>query len=221
MLRYLWAFVALAALASCDNSSRDPRARCYGPGKVYRAGDTFQNDCNTCTCNEDGSITCTEMGCGPTCTHEGQGYNAGDSFPAGDGCNLCTCMSSGAVSCTEAVCGKSCMYDNQEYEPGETFTATDGCNTCTCYTDGSVGCTEIDCNCNPATEWWRHYESMVESECALLDFMCPPNTVRFDNPCGCGCEQDASCQQTYDCTPPNMCDIPMIQADCPYSEILQ
>jgi hypothetical protein len=61
----------------------------------------------------------------------------------------------------------------------------------------------------------------LAADCALIDFVCPTNTIRFDNTCGCGCEQDSACAQSYDCTPPNMCDVAMLQADCPYSQIMQ
>lgn len=217
----LLAVIGALVLFDCDNNERDRRAQCFGPGRIYHAGDTYQDGCNTCVCNDDGSITCTDQDCTPTCEHEGKSYQVGESFPLGDGCNLCTCMASGEVECTGVMCGKNCIYAGVEYAPGDTFPALDGCNTCDCYSDGTVGCTERACPCDPVMEWWRHYETTMASECALLDFMCPANTTRFDNTCGCGCEQASSCAKSYDCTPPNMCDVPQIQADCPYSTIVQ
>jgi hypothetical protein len=122
-----------------DDACRDPN------GNDLVVGETFQNGCNTCTCNEDGSVACTEMGCASVCEQNGTQYGAGESFPAGDGCNLCQCMSSGEISCTAAACGSTCVYDSTVYQAGDSFPATDGCNTCSCSMDGSVLCTEIAC----------------------------------------------------------------------------
>jgi hypothetical protein len=226
MLRTLLVLVlalvtAATAASGCSSVERPPyRKRCYGPDKAYYAGDTFNVDCNTCTCNGDGSISCTEAACA-VCEQDGNGYQAGESFPAGDGCNLCTCQPDSSIVCTTVACIAPCFYDGMEHQPGDTFPALDGCNTCTCEDEGVVSCTELACACDPATEWWRHYESLDPRACALLDFTCPDNTMRFDNACGCGCEQDRACAETYDCTPPSTCDIPQLQADCPYSEIIQ
>ena len=41
----------------------------------------------------------------PLCTYGGEGYGAGDTFPALDGCNTCSCEAGGAVTCTEFPCG--------------------------------------------------------------------------------------------------------------------
>jgi hypothetical protein len=38
------------------------------------------------------------------CDYGGVAYQAGDSFPAGDGCNTCVCDADGAVACTEMFC---------------------------------------------------------------------------------------------------------------------
>jgi len=225
MLRHAWPLALVLGItlsSGCDNDADRRGRRCFGPdNNIYYMGETFNNGCNSCVCNEDGSISCTDVECTTTCTHENQTYDVGESFPAGDGCNLCTCMSNGAVECTTAVCGQNCTYAGTEYSPGDTFDALDGCNTCECYTDGNVGCTELACACNPTTEWWREYMSTMPQQCTMLDFMCPTNTTRFDNTCGCGCEQDSACAESYDCTPPNPCDVMQIQTDCPYSEIIQ
>ncbi len=36
---------------------------CNYHGNTYKVGNTFSSGCNSCTCGEDGSITCTEMYC--------------------------------------------------------------------------------------------------------------------------------------------------------------
>ncbi len=44
--------------------------------------------------------------CGPgeVCEYNGETYDVGETFPAGDGCNTCTCMEGGEVACTEIAC---------------------------------------------------------------------------------------------------------------------
>jgi hypothetical protein len=195
---------------------------CEVDGVMHAPGDTFPAGCNTCTCMEDGNVACTDMAC--TCEYQGQTYSQGESFPAGDGCNTCTCdpEGSGEAMCTLMAC-PGCVYAGEGHVPGETFPALDGCNTCTCQPDGTVSCTEIACPCDPAAEWWREYMSQDAQECLLLDFGCPPNTVRFDNQCGCGCEQDATCPQYLDCMPPAQCTPEQIQEftdQCPYSQVV-
>jgi hypothetical protein len=57
---------------------------------------------------------------------------------------------------------------------------------------------------------------------AVIDFMCQPYTTRFENACGCGCEQHLACPDWFDCMPsPGLpaCDTNQIKIDCPYSGI--
>nr|XP_022312433.1 kielin/chordin-like protein [Crassostrea virginica] len=81
------------------------------------------------------------------CNYQGQEYNVGQKFPAGDGCNTCVCKSSGRVSCSDNTC--FCTYNGQKYNVGQSFPAGDGCNTCTCGSDGQVACTEKFCHHPP------------------------------------------------------------------------
>ena len=39
-----------------------------------------------------------------TCEWNGETYQVGDTFPAGDGCNSCHCNEDGEVSCTLLAC---------------------------------------------------------------------------------------------------------------------
>ncbi len=192
---------------------------CPYEGGYLSPGDQVQSPdgCNMCTCMDDGTLACTDMGC-VTCDYQGQTFTPGDTFPAGDGCNMCSCMDDGSIACTAMAC-PICVYEGAEHQPGESFPSIDGCNTCTCMDDGTVSCTEIACPCDPPNEWWREYASLDAQECLLLDFACPANTLRFDNACGCGCEQDASCPQFFDCMPPAQCDVQALMEQCPYSEI--
>lgn len=192
----------------------------YG-GKTYQYGQMFQalDGCNLCTCGE--LIACTMLICGePLCSYDNMSYVAGMTFPATDGCNTCTCLNNGQVSCTEIACAPVCTYASEEYKAGETFPANDGCNTCSCTAAGVVSCTTMTCACDPSAEWWRHYVSTDPAECQLIDFGCPPNTMGFENGCGCGCQQDPACPEYYDCMPPAMCDVQKIMETCPYSGIV-
>jgi hypothetical protein len=178
------------------------------------------NGCNSCLCNADGSITCDAAVCAVGCEYGGQTYQPGQAFPAGDGCNVCSCGSDGQVGCTNAACGGSCVYAGIQRAAGESFGALDGCTTCTGEESGAVSCTEKACACDPMNEWWRQYETTVPAECAVIDYTCPTNTTTFENSCGCGCEQDSACAESYDCAPPNQCDVAQLQADCPFSQII-
>ncbi|XP_052683363.1 kielin/chordin-like protein [Crassostrea angulata] len=88
------------------------KVRCTKPvtckganGKVYKVGESFKVDCNTCSCRSDGRIVCTLIDCRKKCKYYGKVYTEGDRFPARDGCNTCTCKYDGSVSCTEIACG--------------------------------------------------------------------------------------------------------------------
>lgn len=186
----------------------------YG-GNYYNPGDTWtaSDGCNQCTCGGDLSVACTETDCAPMCEYNGQYYAPGESWKP-DACNTCYCDQNGQSACTGAYCPPECTYAGTTYQVGESFPALDGCNTCTC-TDGGIVCTKVACSCDPTTEWWRDYVSTSVNECALIDFACPENTTGFQNACGCGCEQDASCPQTIDCQPPTDCT--ELKKKCPYS----
>jgi hypothetical protein len=73
-----------------------------------------------------------------------------------------------------------------------------------CYERTSCGLT-ITClvaECYPPAEYNRVYYS--EEGCNTLDEPCTlPNTKAFENACGCGCEQDASCPAHLNCVHPN------------------
>ncbi|MCA9594618.1 MAG: hypothetical protein KC776_14940 [Myxococcales bacterium] len=200
--------VACTLLACVDGCSYDGKS--HQPGESFPATD----GCNQCTCNANGSVSCTEKACATTCEYQGKTYVAGQSFPAGDGCNECFCQDNGKVSCTLAICAQTCSYAGKEYKDGESFPSLDGCNTCTC-TSGGVGCTKKACACDPSKEWWRKYYTPAECKAGV---QCPGYTTPFTNSCGCGCEQDASCPEWFDCMPPSPCD-PDQMKQCPYSGV--
>jgi Pacifastin inhibitor (LCMII) len=56
----------------------------------------------------DDGIPCSEetLHCssGPSCTYDGGSYQAGQTFPAGDGCNTCSCSPVGSIGCSKLAC---------------------------------------------------------------------------------------------------------------------
>lgn len=194
-----------ACVAGCTYDGVD-----HPPGASFPASD----GCNTCTCDPSGSgnVGCTKIAC--------HGCEPGAEFPADDGCNSCTCDADGNLLCTDVFCAEGCTQDGIDYKPGESFPSPDGCNTCTCTVDGAIACTERACACDPEAEWWRSYVADSPEQCQVIDFICPENTDYFGNACGCGCEQDASCPEYFNCMPPEPCDVEAIQARCPYSQIV-
>lgn len=60
------------ALLPCD----PPEQGCNYQGKLYQVGESFPaaDGCNTCSCEADGSIGCTEIGCSNTCQSLGDQY---------------------------------------------------------------------------------------------------------------------------------------------------
>lgn len=191
----------------------------YGGGVAFPGESVPADDgCNTCICQHDGTLACTDMAC-VRCEYQGVLYSPGDTFPAGDGCNSCGCLEDGSVACTLVACPETCTYAGVEHQVGASFPALDGCNTCSCQAGGGVSCTEIACACEPANEWWHEYTSLDAQACLAINVACPINTVRFDSACGCGCEQDASCPEYFNCMPPAECDEQALLEQCPYSGI--
>jgi hypothetical protein len=188
----------------------------YWPGEIFPAGD----GCNNCMCMESGEVACTDEDCSVVCAMKGVVYQPGDVFAADDGCNTCTCEDDGTISCTELDCTvEECTYAGVTYKKGATFAALDGCNQCICGSGGAFECTEVACPCDAENEWYRDYIGDSPEMCATIKFACPENTTYFGNACGCGCEQNLSCPQWFNCMPPAQCDPDEIKKTCPYSGI--
>ncbi|MEM6293261.1 MAG: hypothetical protein AAGA54_18460 [Myxococcota bacterium] len=171
----LFVAFALFGAGACDLPDKDigdesetAAADSGTPGDACEPGETVPaaDGCNTCTCDDDGALACTEIACEPDC-------EPGTTVPAGDGCNTCLCNEDGSLSCTEIGCDPGSCEDGDEMpagdgcntctcdggdwicttigcapgdcEPGTTVDAPDGCNTCECLDDGTLACTEIAC----------------------------------------------------------------------------
>ena len=102
------------------------------------------------------------------CSYNGEEYEIGEKFPAGDDCNDCFCEKGGIVSCTEKACLSSsseddkvssskddeessssdkegtCTYLGTSYKVGDFFKDLLSCNQCSCTDDG-VACDDADC----------------------------------------------------------------------------
>ena len=171
----------------------------------YNAYDTNGDGCDDTCVNG-----CTDADCGPQLGIPNYECPDGKTWagPTGE----CKPSSNGDCGWEVIECPIQC-------EAGEQKEADDGCNTCSCTEDGVWICTQMACQCNPDQEWDREYVSTNPAECALLDYACPANTAAFLNECGCGCQQDPSCPQWFNCMPPSDCDPAAIALECPYSDI--
>jgi len=125
-----------ASDATPDHSSVQS---CDYQGTRYALGQSFKEDCNTCTCTSSG-IACTLMGCeswtggasGNTGGTRGSGGQVGSGGTVGIG---------GTTSKPDAA-PQGCLEGGHTYAVGETFKRD--CNTCTCFADGA-SCTKIAC----------------------------------------------------------------------------
>jgi hypothetical protein len=82
---------------------------------------------------------------------------------------------------------------------------------------------EAGVECNPELEHNRNYLGDPD-RCLLIDYTCASPTMSFYNACGCGCEQDATCPETFDCRAgariaPKLACTPENLARCPFSAV--
>ena len=233
-----WILVAVVAAAplltgaegGCgDDVSLGGDEGCEVDGVLREPGESFPSadGCNTCTCQEDGGIACTEMACDPGdgCIDEaGEMHAVGEGFPSPDGCNSCYCEADGTIACTAMACDPDdgCDYGGQHYAVGEGFPSTDGCNNCFCDQDGLVGCTEMACACDPeliCTQVLTCVDGLLyPSGCG------PSNCDEAIGPCESSCDPTLECGQALSCVDgslypttcgPANCDDPLGPCDEP------
>ena len=185
--------IALTGAAGCkiNVSGGDGDGVCEYNGETYDAGESFPSTdgCNSCFCDENGGVGCTEKACIDTCEWEGQLYEVGQSFPAGDGCNTCSCESDGQVACTLIGCVAACEYLGESYEVGDVFPAGDNCNTCTCLEPGEVACSIGGC---------------TNEQCSYEGFFHEPGDTWLSNDqctsCTCVAGGNSECVSGVTCT---------------------
>jgi hypothetical protein len=115
---------------------------------------------------------------------------------------------------TATGAGGACPEPPPVCDAGDIKT-TDECTlstTTACYSNWAYQCaprTEwITCLkpsvvCDRLTDYNRRYYKAGTDICERFDFLCDLDSAlkRFDNACGCGCEQPATCPQSVDCMP--------------------
>lgn len=79
-----------------------------------------------------------------------------------------------------------------------------------------VTCQQNEALCDRDAQPFRKYLGQ-RSECVDLEFSCPEHTRRFNDVCGCGCEQPENCPLSVSCLPSGEVH-PLCNADeCPYT----
>ena len=108
-MKHLYIVAALVFLGGCTHTAVEYRPTektgCEYQGLNYRYGEIFpaEDGCNSCSCSNDGSITCTEMACG----NPAQCSTASDC----ERNNLETFCEDGAWSCDLGACNYTCNID--------------------------------------------------------------------------------------------------------------
>lgn len=182
---------------------------CVVEGVAYPAGGEFSKpDCERCKCLKDGMVSCSKpKRLISACKYVGFLVSSETSLPSIDDCNTCSCRDTGEPTCnpgpmemicTEHDCTGACSYAGRSFPNGASILSTDGCNSCSC-SEGTVTCGDVPCACDPNVEYWRRYEKANASDCAVVDFACPPGSSVFTNACGCGCEQSRECPREVFC----------------------
>ncbi|CAH1799634.1 unnamed protein product [Owenia fusiformis] len=115
----------------CCYECPEQSSGCVYNGTAYNASDTFKNDCNTCTCLVNGSVTCTRMKCKGRCPSVPRGISGicveecsedddcpGEQKCCSNGCgHVCRDPVTGP-DCSSVVCVKpDCLPGNPTYTP--------------------------------------------------------------------------------------------------------
>lgn len=140
---------ALLSSSACGEAPSYEYGSCFKDGQSYAPGDEVPSgDCNTCSCGEDGQISCTLIGCvtssggGPATGGGPQGSGATGSG-GWDGHSGGAIGVGGSPAAGGAGGGASCEWADEIYAHGEAVPSGD-CNSCGCD-DGAVWCTLIHC----------------------------------------------------------------------------
>jgi hypothetical protein len=147
------AIVASFFVAACGD---DPV--CTDHGVQYQIGETFKQDCNTCTCTTQG-ISCTLIGCvpstgGSSSSTGGTGGIVGSGgvggiVGSGGSSGIGGGSGTGGAKPNPDAAPEGCVEGGRSYGVGETFKRD--CNTCTCTANGAI-CTEMACAVDAAPD---------------------------------------------------------------------
>jgi len=167
VLAVLGAFAMVLGLA-CGKSGISPKT-CYSDGKTYQPGDSFQRDCNTCSCGANGEIGCTLMACPGDASFPvapdaavptDQATPMGDAQPkdmkfvspdlnvSQDALLADATTPDGKPVADAGDAGvdarQSCVWQDMVLSIGQSADAGDGCNICECTVSG-MACTTRAC----------------------------------------------------------------------------
>jgi len=185
------------ALIACESritttlGCRNEKKGCEHNSQTYSAGETFMDDCNTCSCN-NGIVSCTKMaclGCEAVTCEEGNTCFIENGVATCKPNNPCVLMDCGAQ--------KSCYVDNE----GNAQCCDDPCMTVRCGAERTLcvttqnctyQCVKPECDYNGHTHY--HGESFPSddgcNQCTCYDGIVAC-TLRF---CARICEYEG---QTY------------------------
>lgn len=103
-------FITLPLLgASCQIGNQSQDIACAYNGQRYEVGSSFtaEDGCNTCTCDQNGQIACTEKAC-PSALGLDQCTIDSDCLNQGIDTSFC---SDGQWSCINSMCEFSCEIE--------------------------------------------------------------------------------------------------------------
>lgn len=202
-----------AAVCNAGDTQLDSEADCPEGVECY----SNHICCDTVWCAPAPEFdTCDAV---PTC---GENYVPVSSCANSDNCYASELCGSTVYCEYETVpsCGggPQCPPDTRLVDgcPGE-----GDCQTVSACGD-TIYCLADVATCSPEEEPNRDYVTMGQDSCVGADIVCPAHTTLFENECGCGCEQGASCPESVDCQPTFGSVQPLCSSEeCPYTTRLQ
>jgi len=172
---YIMVVVSVGAIKNKKDKDCNVKVKnCEYKGQKFEIGESFEDDCNTCACYDDGKVACTLMLCqdNDSCASVdcAQGklcwVNAsGIAVCRNDPCMSVNCSdgkicAANRFDCTPECVISCCEYNRETYYHGESFPSKDGINQCSC-SDGKVVCTMRACG---GTNNTCEYESSTYNE---------------------------------------------------------
>ena len=135
------------AIKTTQKADGQAPACSYG-GKTYNPGDSFRQDCNTCSCDENGQVGCTLMACltdagrdlAPDAAHVGAADSIADASPG------CTSPTVGALCTAGEVACVACCTDIWTCQDGAWQWRFIGCLPLF-FSCGNLTCSEVGSYC--------------------------------------------------------------------------